>query len=71
MSCTSAKPSASGRSTMVSSKSTVPGDPGRLSGARGMTCFCPLSATAANQAPRFSRRRKASVSGFCPLLAFA
>lgn len=71
MSSTSANPAASGNSTTVSSNRTTPGDPGMFTVAQGMTCFWPSSAIAANHAPFFSRRRKARVTGFSPLLALA
>jgi len=71
MSSTSIQPAGSGSSTTVSSKRTRPRAPTPLIGAQGSTCFWPESAIAANQIPRFCRRRKARIAGFWPLLAFA
>lgn len=45
--------------------------PAGLIGAYGTTCFWPLSATAANHAPRFGRRRNARIAGFSPFDQFA
>lgn len=72
-SSTSAQPaSLVGRSTRVSSNRTAPPmPPAGLIGAYGTTCFWPLSATAANHAPRFGRRRNARIAGFSPFDQFA
>lgn len=65
-----AQPSGPGRTTSVSSNSTRPRVvPARFSGVHWRTCFWPLSAIAANHAPRFGPRRNARIAGFSPLLA--
>jgi hypothetical protein len=61
-------PASSGSGTSVSSNITRP-RPVRFTGAHGITCFCPLSAMAANHGPRFGPRRNARIAGFSPLLA--
>lgn len=59
-----------GSTTGVSSNSTRPTRaPAGFTGVHGSTCFWPLSAMAANQRPRFSRRRNSRITGFSPLLA--
>jgi len=40
-------------------------------GAHGMTCFCPLSATASHQRLRFGIERNARSLCFSPLLALS
>lgn len=58
-------------STVTSSMATKPCLPGPLMGAHGMTCFCPLSATASHQRPGFGFARKARSLCFSPLLALS
>lgn len=69
ISCTSLQPAASGRVTSCSSKRTRPRAPGGLTGVHGTTCFCPLSAMAANHSPAFFRRRNSRMTGFSPFEA--
>lgn len=46
-------------------------DPDELMGAHGMTCFCPLSATASHHRPVFGAARNARTLCFSPLLALS
>lgn len=50
---------------------TTPPRPGMFSGTKGITCFLPLSAMAANHSPACSRSMNARSNGFSPLSAFA
>lgn len=69
---TSAHPgSPHGSMTSISSKSTTGRFvPGWLTGVHGTMCFCPESATAANQEVACCLRRNSRISGFFPLFSF-
>lgn len=49
----------------TSSKSATPREPAQT-GTHGTTCFCPVSAIAANHGPRRGSRIHARIAGFSP-----
>lgn len=53
--------------THCSSNCTRPRDPAGLIGAYGTTCFCPLSAIAANHCATCRRRSHARIAGLSAL----
>ena len=59
-----------GTTIRSSSIRTTPLRPGPFSGTKGSTCFCPVSAMAANQELVWSRSMNARIVGFSALLAF-
>lgn len=70
MSATSASRSAVEHTTSRSSKRITPRDaPAPFQGVHGMTCFCPLSAMAANHRPRLGFASHARIRSFSPFVA--